>query len=735
MSRKTIITLIVAAILIELWFVLGEVENGSMLDEAGIIYRQVWPFLRWLLLLIVLPAILIRLLAKADVICIRRLDIRNFTNLTSEPVLNEQNAVRLLYRAMAPTPGNGRFGRTVSSGFAESKRPSITISTGVATISLSAVLGYLRQLILGPDIRLYGMLSKHDGAVHIRAWTDEGDEFKSKAAADSDADALIIAITDLAQDLMRDLLNLHDEVAERYTAQRRFEKAGTTLDMAPRLTRNLEMQSAWNTLEAHDYAAALDIFERLADGRRSRVCKIFSNILMVMGLRVRCLSTEARLGTAKTLASLRMLDKAEEACQSVTRFDVDGSVHMSLADIQSYGGKIMDAINNYDRAEALLKRRLAGFPWRRSFTDNNTLLQYAAERIPQVSMGNRIEIISALMQLAQLYSARGRLRMTLLNDNHSNDTVSSLQDDLEDAIEMYSALSNMMPDESNFYLEHGGRLEDLNELMDAVSMYALCIAKCEEVIADDPHTFAARVDMAWAYVGMSSCYSKVLNSAYTESGSEGEVTRLISLPLAQLADLVVPGNGGAWLDELKKIGSLEERDRDKELENFVNRSITSLGEPGETGEIVVADNDRKLLEEQFASGIAAMIPQEIKGEHDVSSPVSAMRLLLDATRNTASTQHPYDVFDNAKNELGNNYVNNKAYAIFMDFLEEQELHLIAEGYYGLACLHAIELDYDTATGYLTIVTDELGLTGFLNRATFDPDLMAFQKSLFESVAK
>ena len=44
MSRKTIITLIVAAILIELWFVLGEVENGSMLDEAEIIYRQVWPF-------------------------------------------------------------------------------------------------------------------------------------------------------------------------------------------------------------------------------------------------------------------------------------------------------------------------------------------------------------------------------------------------------------------------------------------------------------------------------------------------------------------------------------------------------------------------------------------------------------------------------------------------------------------------------------------------------------------
>ena len=142
MSRKTIITLIVAAILIELWFVLGEVENGSMLDEAEIIYRQVWPFLRWLLLLIVLPAILIRLLAKADVICIRRLDIRNFTNLTREPVLNEQNAVRLLYKAMAPTPGNGRFGRTISSGFAESKRPSITISTGVATISLSAVLGY-----------------------------------------------------------------------------------------------------------------------------------------------------------------------------------------------------------------------------------------------------------------------------------------------------------------------------------------------------------------------------------------------------------------------------------------------------------------------------------------------------------------------------------------------------------------------------------------------------------------
>ena len=732
MSRKTIITLIVAAILIELWFVLGEVENGSMLDEAEIIYRQVWPFLRWLLLLIVLPAILIRLLAKADVICIRRLDIRNFTNLTREPVLNEQNAVRLLYKAMAPTPGNGRFGRTISSGFAESKRPSITISTGVATISLSAVLGYLRQLILGPDIRLYGMLSKHDGAVHIRAWTDEGDEFKNKATAESDADALIIAITDLAQDLMRDLLNLHDEVAERYTAQRRFEKAGTTLDMSPTLTRNLELQSAWNTLEAHEYSAALDIFQRLADDRRSRVCKIFSKILMAMGLRVRCLSTEAKLGLAKSLASLRMLDVAEEACQSVKRFDIDGSVHMSLADIQSYSGKLTDAISNYDRAEVLLKRRIAGFPWRRSFTDNVTLLQYAAERLSQVSMGNRIEIINALVQLAQLYTSRGRLRMTLLSDHHSDDTVSLVRDDLEDAIELYSGLSNMMPDESNYYLEHGGRLEDLNELKDAVSMYAFCIVKCEEVIADDPYTYAARVDKAWAYVGMSSCYSKVLNSAYAESGSEGEKTRLISQSLAQLANFVVPGNGAAWLDELKKIGSLEARDRDKELENFVNRSITSLGKTGET---VEADTDRKLLAEQFASDIAAVIPQEIKDKHDVSSPVSAMRLLLDATRSTASTQNPYDVFDNAKNEIGNNYVNSKAYAIFMDFLEEQELHLIAEGYYGLACLHAIELDYDTATGYLSVVTVDLGLTGFFNRATFDPDLMAFQKGLFESVAK
>lgn len=451
-----------------------------------------------------------------------------------------------------------------------------------------------------------------------------------------------------------------------------------------------------------------------------------------MGLRVRCLSTEAILGLAKSLASLRQLDKAEEACQSVTRFDVDGTVHMSLADIQSYRGNLMDAVSNYDRAETLLKRWIAGFPWRRSFTDNITLLQYAAERIPRVSMGNRIEIINALVQLAQLYGARGRLRLSLPGDRHRIDTALSSQHDLEDATEIYSVLSNMMPDESNFFLEHGGRLEDLDKLEDAVRVYAFCIEKCEEEVADDPYTYAPGVDMAWAYVGMSSCYSKVLNRAYAESGSEGEATRLFSLSLAQLADLVASGNGEVWLDELKKIGSLEVRDREKELEDFVDRSITSLGE---TGEKIEAVTDRKIHEERFATEIAAVIPQDIVGKHEVSSPVSAMRLLLDATRGKTSTQHPVDVFDSAKYELGNNYVNSKAYAIFMSFLEEQELHLIAEGYYGLACLHAIELDYETAAKYLTIVTDELGLTGFLNRATLDPDLEVFQQSLFESVAK
>lgn len=392
-----------------------------------------------------------------------------------------------------------------------------------------------------------------------------------------------------------------------------------------------------------------------------------------------------RLGQIEDAA--KMFSKLEEP------FSVDCIRGLALAKV---------ARGRYDEAKALLQDQLSDELWSKSdvadilmfksdFSAARTLLDQSTQGLVQ-RMASRLKVASNDLEerlerlkeeeLVDVYPDLFLLAEVLGRLGRCCEEI----EDADAASRHYLACHNVLLVLNNFKPAHqsaldiGLRLEDLGLYSQAVAAYDESIEDAAEVYRNNPNHFDALTNLAWALAGKLACLNLQIGEAL--ENVEDDPLREQVLDCAQeLTSILSQTPEEQWLPALlagiAQFTPSEREEPDKPVEGTKTPELEAIG-----------------------TALAPLF--EGNGTINVSWLMISVRMLSLADETSEMSE-----------------------ARFLELSRASDACNIAEGYFGAACLYAIQGDDDQAIDFLQ--TAILYLPEIRNRAKLDKDLRSLSK--------
>jgi len=571
---------------------------------------------------------------------------------------------------------------------AEQARPNITVSVSGTSLPLAFVWQWVRQSLIGQDINLEGLATKSDSELTVNLWTRDYRHQDSQSTAIGPTIRTVNSVTRLlAANVKLFVLSNPYDVVQTFYAQQRYE-AGIQQLIYAKNSPEIRLLRAQCLVGAHAYAEAEAEYKRVKGAKRRSQ-----------------LRSQAICGWAEAVAATGECSRAIQMLEELTNDRLKVEAHIVLGRIYSSSGGLERAIYHWGIAGDILRKRLARLGGVRQSRDVKVLIRRLRERLD--NLATRSDAAQMLWQLSEVH-----VNKATCEELRALNVTEQSRKDIGDALTILQ-LAALLDPGPNADLNIAVQQKRLEAFREAIQIYDQCISSCQTAMADDPDNFSVFVDMAWAQAGRAACLVKE-EKKQTVSGPGEEVTGLLVLfcyPLNQAP---------LWLQKIR------------ECLRFPSENKEHARLLGEASKIYLADVSNGRDDDQISEALTSL-SQNLRLDPREGETAEAIfeRLQTEVVgriQKNVDAESIDAIFDLARLRDDIALALGRAGEAFVTIGNLGEQHLIAEAYYGLACLACLSDDSAQALTYLSVIIKDRGMTAYWGRALLDEDLAVLRQN-------
>ena len=745
-------------------------------DIRAVEWALSWTNVKLVLLFVVVPFLIVACLCRSGVWQVRRLVIRPFVGLKPSSDYDGQAISILLQQELLPkwnTATRGKIRpRAASSGL---RRALPQIAIAGTTLPFDWIWSQIRQLAAGRDSQIAGMVDGAEEQVRLIAWSsDRPDKSPWETEHyDSSSDGLKKAVQDLAEQIKLDMLDGHEEIAITLCNSRRLEQAKAVILRAETVTLPLTLLLAKTYLQSGELDAAGQQFRKALRANRTILRTILGRLSRLRYQFLNGLETgrliemdndaiDCWYSLAQARASKGENDKAIKLLNRGISLTDASRLLSYKAEILAYERNYDSALNVFEDVGQQIQARLIRYLRLPSDSTFSQVIGGLESRVYGANARTLTDLFEWVELLSRIYYFKARTLVLLRYPEVDKELFCSAAEECRKSIACLKILFSLDPSSTQTLLSLGVHTEQLvdilqetdvfddaasNALQDAIAYYEECILRCNALYNEDPRNLGCVIDLLWALEGKFCCakrqvdqYFTFLKRTWDSLGGDPDfftffvdLEQLIASSSQKSQDRVYqamheavelpPTQQKTVLGNLVQDLTAEDRPSEEPHELSFDRPQADVEDVVINSEIGESQSEEGPGSNVFVQGMTDVIhllsQMDVDDRHiTINTMFAASAYIAEAGNSLAEIDRTIDTIRVSGGEPDH----------------------IAEGYYGLACLHALQGDGSKAVAALGMAiypqeTSETGLETskssrhfgvYRNQARLDPDFDAIR---------